>query len=951
MTGKAVRPARVRRMLAAVRWGGAVTAAVALAALIAITPPGTARAASSDSYNQMTGVGTTASAVTVNWTQGLLNAQNQPITAPGSELAPNADRMNGTGQLSFMYSDFKNLQVTVSQTQDITHQGITVKWTGGVQTAKTISPQTNFLQMMECYGDSSTGPSPEDCEYGSAGMLGTGAANPQIGTRTGWLCPAGSSPSTETPPVGQSGDPGWGCDTFEPTSENPGHCDPAAPPGNTCKDGIFAIPFVPVDDPTHPIYQQQDLPTYFSEFDTNEVQEAITSKGGSGQQQFETLTKVQAPGLGCGGLESDGQPRNCWLVIVPRGTFEPNGYAPHGFSAPDGYIMTSPLSASNWAQRIQIHLSYAPVGTPCPPTVLPDLVVGTQLISRAMSSWEFALNQAAKCNRVYSFTATTESASTQQLSSSQVGNAGMAFTTIPIGSEATRYPGGHPPSLPPILYAPVAVTALDFGFNINEGTGYDTTPVNLTPRLLAKAVTQVYRTDLPDYVGGDPTHPGPKWSQQNPGNFTQDPAFQKINTAVTPYVLSAIPVAPLLTLDHSALNQQVWQWMQSDSSVGSWLDGTPDKSDPVTVDPDYVPLKLGKTPAPDSWPRAYTGKLDLGPCPITECTGEDPKHPKEIILLTADLLPEEPDFDTAAAQVLAANDPTETGASWSGANKAPDGTSGWWAPNGPQPVGQIFMWTLSDMPDLAAYGLIGAAMCDPTGKTCVAPSIDSVTKALNSATTDNKGLLQIDPAKVPAGGYPLVDVVYAAVSTKQSAAALDDYANLIKYAAGGGQQTGSSPGDLPPGYLPLPASLQAKATAVVKQLQALANPHPTHSPTPTHSATATSSATATQSASPTATTSPNPTASGTTPTPTVGASATPTSTAGVGGTTSSSPSAQGPVILAPSAELAGGTTPENSPGPIRWALIAVLIIGAAGALGGTVLRSARMPQRRQRGRT
>ena len=45
----------------------------------------------------------------------------------------------------------------------------------------------------------------------------------------------------------------------------------------------------------------------------------------------------------------------------------------------------------------------------------------------------------------------------------------MAFTTIPIGSETTRYTGGAPPSMPNVLYAPVAVTAMDFGFNINAG--------------------------------------------------------------------------------------------------------------------------------------------------------------------------------------------------------------------------------------------------------------------------------------------------------------------------------------------------------------------------------------------------------------------------------------------------------------------------------------------------
>jgi hypothetical protein len=40
-----------------------------------------------------------------------------------------------------------------------------------------------------------------------------------------------------------------------------------------------------------------------------------------------------------------------------------------------------------------------------------------------------------------------------------------------------------------------------------------------------------------------------------------------------------------------------------------------------------------------------------------------------------------------------------------------------------------------------------------------------------------------------------------------------------------------------------------------------------------------------------------------------------------------------------------GTTPRNDVGGIRDALIIVLIIGAAGALGGTLLRFGRLPRR------
>src|SRR5262249_45664618 len=156
------------------------------------------------------------------------------------------------------------------------------------------------------------------------------------------------------------------------------------------------------------------------------------------------------------------------------------------------------------------------------------------------------------------------------------------------------------------------ISALDFGFNINVHTGYVGTPIKLTPLLLAKALTQVYRTDLPTYYPFVPGHLGPKWSQANPTNFSNDQQFTAVNPEVEPFNASSVSLAPLLTEDHSALNQQVWQWIQASSVASSWLDGKPDKADPVAVNPDYKALKLGRSPAIDSFPRAYSGCLDLG---------------------------------------------------------------------------------------------------------------------------------------------------------------------------------------------------------------------------------------------------------------------------------------------------------------------------------------------------
>jgi hypothetical protein len=909
------------------RWVGALASTVALGALSAIGPPGAARAAGGPGYDQITGAGVTDSAVTVPWTHGLLDANNQPIASA------NADRGSATptSPYSFMYSDFKNLSVTVSKTKDITHQGVTVTWKGGEPTFDQSGPQGNFLQLMECYGDSSSGPDPNACEYGSPGLLGAGASNPTVGTRAGDICALGTTgPSVTNPPTGVDVGPLAGCDPQEPVAgANPPHLVPCTTPSCPSPDQFF-VPFVPVSDPSHPAYNRVDMSQWFSQFNTNEVQEAITGAAGTGQLQFETLTGTQAPGLGCGQNESNGQPRGCWLVIVPRGLYEPNGFKINPTSGNGTALLySSPLSASNWAMRIQVHLDYAPEKPPCPIGTQERQTVGTQVVSRAVQSWQLALNQVSNCSRIFGYTALPEASTTQQLSTPGSGD-GLAFTTIPIGSEASRS-GSHTAHLPPIEYAPVAVSAVGFGFNISQNigkvTGQVTTPVKLSPELLAKALTQVYRQDLPDYYSFVPGHPGPGWSQQNPPDLSSDPEFRKLNPEVGAYHAASLSLAPLLTEDHSAINQQIWQWIQADPATAAWLDnGTKDAANSVTADPDYEKLGLGKPPAIDSFPRAYTGVLKLQ---VTQPTTEVVKKH------SLDLLPYTDNYDSAASSVLSAVNNT-TG-EWDQMATAPDGSTGWWGKIGIEPLGEIFIWGISDTPDLAAYGLIDAQTCNDAGTACVAPSTASVTTALNSATKDSAGLLQVNPTRPGNGGYPLVQVTYAAVPTNQSAAALNDYADLIAYAAGQGQTPGVQPGDLPPGYLPLPANLKAQAQAVVARLRAIA--HPTPPPTRSHSPTPppTSGSTPPPSGSPTPLSTPSSTASQ----PSSSASPSqPNPTAG--------PTTPGLAISPPSAQLTGTTTPRQGVGGIRWVLLAVVLAGAVSAALGAVLRYARLPSWLQR---
>ncbi len=856
----------------------AFVSAAAAIGLIAIGPAGPAQADSP--VDQITGNGVTASAVTVTWDAGLLGADNRTVVEPRDPSSPYA----------FMYKDFQGLTVTVGQTENIVHQAIKVSWTGGKPTQGTFD--TDYLQLMECYGDATTGPDPENCEFGSNGLnAGYGNSGIWIGSRNGGICTS-HTPDLTNPPGTVDGSPGiLGCDPSEPASDS--HLQHGTDP-------IYSVPFIPVDT-TQKVYPPAtNLP--FNRFNSNEIQQASTRPDGTGEVFFQALTRTEAPGLGCGELEATNRPRACWLVIVPRGEYQPNGAHTTGeLGNATGFVNESPLGAASWAQRIQIRLNYAPIQPPCPIGSAKEReTVGTQLVSRAVFSWQLALNSAANCKTLYGFSATPEASSTSQVGS----DAGIpfAFTTVPIGNEAVR-DGQTPPALPPILYVPVAISAVTFGFNINLDKGVVSTPVKLTPRLVAKALTQSYKEDLTDFTS---THPAPAWAQNNPLDITRDPEFIALNPGVGAKKGGA-PVAPLLPPDRSGVNQQVWQWIQGDAAARAWLAGQPDENGMV-VNPNYQKLKLNQPPAVDSFPRADPTCFNTYP----QLGERDPGR------CTIDLLPYVENFDDGASRVRAGNNPE--GADWDPTELAPDGSAGWWKAPPTQLSGSTMLWALADSASLASYGLVPADLCRADGTGCVSPSTGSVTVAVNHAKQVAGGLASVDPAAPGDGGYPLVSITYAAVRLNQDAAALTDYAALIKFAVNQGQTPGVDPGQLPHGYLPLPDQVRAASNAGVALLLAVA--HGTPTPTPTSG-----------------TTNGNPRGG--------------TANNGTGGTNNTSvpnggalPSGAVVPALPPystsqaSALPAAKTTGSADVGTVRWALLGVVLAGLGGSIGGPLLRFA-----------
>jgi hypothetical protein len=457
----------------------------------------------------------------------------------------------------------------------------------------------------------------------------------------------------------------------------------------------------------------------------------------------------------------------------------------------------------------------------------------------------------------------------------------------------------------------VAASAITFGVNINLASGFLAMPIKLTPRLVAKALTQSYKQDLPDFAPSMSAN-GPAWAKNNPNSMLVDPEFRKLNPQVVGSTGSSNPIAPLITADASGINQQVWAWIDSDASARKWLSGTPDENGMV-INPEYQTLRLDTAPI-DSYPRADSTSFSVGTDPTQT-------PPKDEIRNSLDLLPYVNDFEDAAGRVATGNNPE--GAAWDPTKIAPDGTTGFWGNGGPEQARSTFMWGVTDSSNLASFGAIPADLCDASGANCVGPAAATLSAALEGAKPDSTGLLHVDPAKPGTNAYPLVDVTYAAVRATQDPATLVDYATLIAFAAGAGQTPGVLPGQLPPGYLPLPDKLKSQAAAGVIVLLALAAGQA--SPTPTTPPT----------------TSPNNGAAGGAGSTTTPPTATPTATVtppGAGLTPSASPGAaaisQGPP--APAAKSTSGTPV----GAVRWVLLTIMIVGLAGAIGSPVIRIA-----------
>ncbi|MGA2520643.1 MAG: hypothetical protein ABSG81_07480 [Acidimicrobiales bacterium] len=836
------------------------------------------------------------------------------------------------------------LSVTVNQTQDLENQAISVSWTGGTPTDSgpgepfDTTYSENYLQIFECWSPTGpttgagAGPSPTQCEFGGESSAGS-SAYPVQGTGFEYSRILSQS-------------------TWSNYSQVSGYTDTST--------GYIVEPFDAVDGTV--IGQQANynwdnnpldptafwLNPYFSYDDTNEIDFARTYADGTGQALFQVDTGLEAPGLGCGqavdpsSSGSDTVP-DCWLVIVPRGTEAQEN--PTGLTGVNG-VVTSPLNPVAWANRIDIPLQFKPIGSSCAIGADEERIVGSELATAAVTSWQPALC-AQPGAPPYNYSYVSDDQARTDLTQPSYGSAGMAVFSDPI-------PPAQTSASDPVVYAPLTLSGVVVGFNIERqpalesgGLDPDEEPlsgtrvehINLTPLLVAKLLTESYLAELRDVSTDD--GPGSKWAwvKNNPTSLVTDPDFLQYNPEFADLSSTAggLDAATLVVEESSSdAATALWDWVLSDPAADAWLDGSstgePAGDTAMTVNPLYstnpaIAAAAGDaspfgTPTPDSYPKSDTWCYS-DPSAIVEPDGAaaEPARP----LCLQDWSPYALTMQAAAQAAATANDGGKT------TLDPADPPDAAWGSNGPQESGESFILSVTDSASAAQYGLQTASLSrsgdDGSSPTFVAPDEQSILAGEQAMTPSAvPGVVLPDPSTTAAGAYPLSMLTYAATTPETlDTSDRQNYATFLQYAANGGQVPGVSVGQLPPGYVPLPAALQAQALAAAATI--LNPPVITSSAAPAAPVTSSPGSSLIASAP-------------TSRAPSSGAidRASPATTAPVPRVV--------PIPAVTPAKLIRAHTGVFGIGALRWALVITLVVGAITALSALALTP--LPWRRRR---
>jgi hypothetical protein len=586
---------------------------------------------------------------------------------------------------------------------------------------------------------------------------------------------------------------------------------------------------------------------------------AVTQPDGSGSTKFVIWTQDQNASLGCS------QAVPCSLVVIPImglscdvtaaslpaqdqppanqaaaddaacrsvGAYRPGAAASPSLNAP-AVVGDLWWTASNWRNRISVPLGFATASSVCNVVNTSNVVLlyGSSPMAEATQQWapEFCtdprkfvfrhvqtgepeaknllgLGLSTTTTDTSSPSPTTSASATPTASASSSPSATGPPTDIAtaVNSVEAVLESDAPPTgfTLPTVQAPVAVTAFAISYAIDDNQGHEYTQLKLTPRLLAKLMTESY-PDIPAVYNNYPA------LVNNPTDITHDPDFIALNPNI-PSATAKDAASTLYSLSGDSDTMfALTSYINADPEARAWLDGTPDPWGMV-VNPNYKGIALPV----ESWPLLDGFVANFGHQGANNCIDNNPVPYLPLVASPTSTL-------VAIAQAIQYAAPlSQTICVLGGGNT---NTGDKLTTNGREAPGFRFMIGLTSLGDAEYYRLDTAQLQtyqvapDPTarftsdvGRLFSAPTNDTLLAAARLAAPDEASgtwpipydALRDDPRN--AGAYPGTMFVYAAVPTAGLPTTdAKDLATLMRFAVTQGQIPGFENGQLPPGYAPM----------------------------------------------------------------------------------------------------------------------------------------------------
>ena len=453
-------------------------------------------------------------------------------------------------------------------------------------------------------------------------------------------------------------------------------------------------------------------------------------------------------------------------------------------------------AASNWRDRISVPLSFAPSDSVC--NIVSNesslYVYGSEALAQATQQWSphFCLGSKLFVLRH------VQTSETQAKNLLNVGNVEAAVQAAPPDT----------PFLTPTVQAPVAASGFAIAFSADDMHGNPLPAMKLDARLLAKLLTESYRTCATclDFTSPDAVRSGFSKLANNPIDITRDPEFQALNPNVPPALYEQSAATLAVMSSDSDVMWALTSYINADPEARAWLNGTPD-SWGMVVNPAYKHIALPVT----DWPLLDTHIGIFAPGSNT-CLQSDPVPWLPLVaspvsnpaMIALDL-----QFDIANSQTNCVNNGQIN-------QKL--------AAVGREQPGIRFLVGLVSLADARRYALnvarlqtTGVAPSDNrftsgAGRTFVAPTNSSIAAAAKTFVPSKTSQSWLVPYRTlsrsaaDAQAYPgtfLISVDIPTTGLPKSDAR--GYAELLRFTSTQGQQPGLNSGQLPPGYLPLTA--------------------------------------------------------------------------------------------------------------------------------------------------